>query len=53
MVEGVGGDGPRDNLTDDRGLIYGTLDFDIGDDAFLDALAHGRRPRPQALHAVA
>ena len=31
VAKGVGGDGPRDNLTGDRGLIYGTLDFDIGD----------------------
>jgi hypothetical protein len=30
VAKGVGGDGPRDNLTEDRGLIYGTLDFDIG-----------------------
>jgi len=27
----LGGDGPRDNLTDERVLLYGTLDVDIGD----------------------
>jgi outer membrane receptor for ferric coprogen and ferric-rhodotorulic acid len=31
VASGVAGEGARDNLTDDRGLLYGLVEFDIGD----------------------
>lgn len=31
VADGTFGEGARDNLTEDRGLLYGTLDFDLGD----------------------
>lgn len=31
VSSGLAGDGYRDNLSDDRALLYGTLDFDLGE----------------------
>ena len=31
VADGTFGDGPRDNLTDDRGIAYGIVEFDLGE----------------------